>query len=147
MTSTASKPEKVGEILPHVPGVDRREIPRDHSVTKEQELDHFIALANEARRDYEDAGAEYAKYVTLEAEKEAYRPEALHEATLRIMAEQKVAATNAEKLARIDAGYLDHLEDQRNTVALKNAACTRMHSAKLRAETAVAAVKAIGGWV
>lgn len=140
--ATSSAPEKVAAIL------ERRHLDRGGSgITREMELNHFIALANEARRSYEDAAAEYARYVTQEGEMEANRHFVKYEATCRIMEDQKVSATKAEEMARSDAMYLDHLEAQRGIVAKKNAACTRMVSARLRCETSIAAMKALSGLI
>lgn len=133
--ATTRQPEKIDSILPRT------------EVGQVAEVQQWIAEAVAARQAYEQAGTEYARYVTEEAELEADRPTVKHEAVLRIMADGKIAATNAEKLASLDGDYLSHLEAQRDTVAKKNEACTRMQSAKLRAELAIAAIRSIAGLI
>lgn len=119
----------------------------DTDPNKLAQVEAWIQEAVTARQEYEDAGADYAKFVTHEAEMEANRPFVKQDAIHRIMADGRIAATNAEKLAALDADYVEHLEKQRDVVAKKNDACTRMHSARLRAELAITAVRAIAGLI
>lgn len=155
--SSTTKPERVKDILPRLDGTDRRNLDRSHSLTtKEQEIDHFIAQANEARRDYEDAAKEYRELAYRESELEAGRHKVREGIKLRLMGSGEerpatalpaISATAAEKLSTCDEEYLDYLAVQRDTVRQKDDAFTRMHSADLRALTAIAACRAIGGWV
>ena len=115
--------------------------------TKEQQVEGWIREAVAARQDYEDASVRFAKYVTEEAELEALRPVIKHAVTIRLMDEQKLAATPADKVASTDAEYLEHLEAQRDVVAKKNDACTKMQSARLRAELALAAIRSLAGLI
>ena len=140
-------PERISQILPQV-DADRRAVSRDHSITREMELDHFIALANEARRDMEDAAKEYRTYAEEEGRLEAERPVKLEELKQLLMTESpSLAATNAERLARCHPEYLQYQAEQRNVVRIKDDYRTRMDSAKLRAKTAIAALKALAGLV
>lgn len=141
--ATAATPEKISDVLPRTEA-GHAVLDHDQQV---KDIQGWIADATAARQDYDDAGKEYALYVTQEDEMEANRPFMVYEATCRIMEEQKMAATPAEKLAKIDAAYLDHLEAQRNVVAKKNDALTRMQSARLRAELAIAAIRSIAGMI
>ena len=147
--SATSKPELVKEVLPRVEGVDRRAIPRDHSITPQMELDFFIAQANEARRNYEDAKAEFRAFQHEEAKLEAERPVKLAEIKIKYMDGSRgtLAATPAEHQAKCDSEYLNHLALQRDVVRFKDDALTRAISAQMRQDTAVAAFKAIAGLI
>lgn len=129
--------------------VERRHIDRTtHVTTQQQEMDHFMALANEARRDYEDAAREFRDLRHREEELEADRPGVEAAVKAQLMAESAgLAATPAEKLARNHPTYLAHLLLQRETVRLKDDARTRMVSAVLRCKTSIAALKGIGGLI
>jgi hypothetical protein len=128
---------------------EKRGIPRDHiGITKEQEIDHFIALANEARRDYESFAREYRELAALESELEADRHTLRERIKVDMMAENpSLSATSAEKLVHSAPDYLSHLREQRETVRQKDDARTRMVSAVLRCKTAIAALKALGGLI
>lgn len=129
--------------------VERRHIDRTtHVTTQQQEMDHFMALANEARRDYEDAAREYRGLVDREGELEAERPVILAGIKAELMAlNSGLAATNAEKQAHIEDRYLLHLSVQRGTVRQKDDARTRMVSAVLRCKTSIAALKNVAGLI
>ncbi len=139
-----TKPELVKEVLPRVDGVDRRAIPRDRSITPEMEMEFFCAQANEARRDYEDAKTEFRVLQHEESRLEAERYVLAEKIKQRLMGDTGIAATNAEKMVKIDPEYLNHLKLQRDVVSLKDNALTRAISAQMRQETSVAAFKAIG---
>lgn len=147
MAST-SQPEKVESILPRLEGVDRRGLSRDHSrVTIGEEIDFFIAQANEARREMVDAAAEYRQLAHEESRLEAIRPELLQAIKALLMTENVgLSATNADKLAHSDPAYLKHLELQRDTVRDKDNAATKRESSRIQSMTAVAALYALGGW-
>jgi hypothetical protein len=103
----------------------------------------LIAQANEARRDYEDAAKEYRDLRECEERLEAMRPVKAEQIKKLMMDESpSLAATPAEKLSRCHPEYLAYLAEQRETVRRKDDARTRMESAKMRVNLAIAAIKA-----
>src|SRR5438046_1752319 len=91
------------------------------AISKEDELNHFIAQGNEARRDFEDWAKEYRDFAYQEEELEAERPPKAEEIKQLLMTESpSLAATNAEKLARCHPEYLAYLARQRDTVRRKD---------------------------
>ena len=116
--------------------------------TQHMEMENFIAQANEARRQFEDAAKDYRSFHYEEMKLEAERPVVLEEIKVRVSkARPALAATNVEKEAKVDPAYLYHLTLQRDTVRIKDDHWTRMESARLRCLTAIAALKATGGLI
>lgn len=117
------------------------------------EIQSLMAQANEARTDYENAAREYRGLAHRESELEAQRSGQKHAAILRLMARQndltgrQHSASSAEATVELDHDYAAHLAFQREVVAEKNHAHTRMASAKLRCDTAVAVIRAIAGLI
>jgi hypothetical protein len=121
---------------------------QDVEHTKQEQIESWIAEAVAARQAYEQAGQMYAALCQREAELEALRPCLHADVKKRLMGnEPSLAATPADKRVAIDSAYLKHLALQRDVVREKDDAATRMHSARLRCETALAAVRAIAGLV
>ena len=99
--------------------------------------------------DYERLGTEYADLAAQEMDLEAGRSVEKDHAVRRIMeqpnplnGDKPHSATSAEKLVEGDAEYAAYLRRQRETVHLKNIAFTAMTGARLRAELAIAALRA-----
>ena len=111
-------------------------------------IELLIAQAHEARRDYEDAAKEYRDLRECEERLEGLRPVKAEEIKKLLMTESpSLAATNAEKLTRCHPEYLAYLSVQRETVRAKDDARTRMESAKMRCQLAIASIKASVGCI
>jgi len=109
------------------------------------QMRQLMEEANAAREEYEKAAWKYGESAYHESLLEARRPGVKQTVVSRIMADGKVAATNAEKLATTDPEYLAHLTAQRDACADKNAAHTRMESARMRVKIALAGVRVLMG--
>lgn len=99
--------------------------------------------------DYERLGREYADLAAQEFDLEAGRAIEKDHAVRRIMeqpnplnSDKPHSATSAEKIVETDPEYAAYLRRQRETVHSKNIAFTAMTGAMLRAELAIAALRA-----
>ena len=102
--------------------------------------------------DFERLGKGYAELALQEMDLEATRAVEKDAAIRRIMEQPNPlnndkahSATSAEKLVEGDAEYAAYLRHQRETVHQKNIAFTSMTGARLRAELAIAALRASEG--
>jgi hypothetical protein len=119
---------------------------QDVEHTKQEQIENWISEAVASRQAYEQAGQMYAALCQRESELEAIRPCLHADVKKRLMDnEPSLAATPADKRVAIDSAYLKHLALQRDVVREKMDAQTRMVSAHLRTETALAAVRSIAG--
>ena len=122
-------------------------------VSKEDEISHFIALANGDRRAFEDAKRRFRELERRESELRDTCDEAKMQACLRMkdqinpLTDKPFSGSAAQDYCAIDPAYAKHLTELRDVVFEKDAALTEAQSAKIRAKTAIAALKAIGGWI
>lgn len=145
----ATAAEQVKDILPRIESGERRHVDR---TTLEQELDWFMSLANEARRDFETAKLQYRTLQRRESKLLADNDGAKLAACLRMkdqtnpLTDKPFSGSAAQDYCCIDPAYAEHLTRLRDIVFEKDAALSDAVSAKIRAQTAVAAVRAICGW-
>jgi hypothetical protein len=121
---------------------------KESDTTRQDQVEHWIREAMAARLQYEAEGRSYAALCQRESELVVQRLFVKEESKRRMMeTEPSLSATRADDKVRTEPRYVSHLEIQRDVVREKDDACTRMHSARLRAETAIAAIKAIAGLI
>jgi hypothetical protein len=121
--------------------------------TKQELIDSYISEATEARKEYERAGGLYAGLVFVEAKLNTDKTDKWLEAIQRIMQTENPltgkqhSGSSAKDVIETDQAYREHLELLRVTVRDKDHCHVRMESARMRAYTALAAVKALAGFL
>jgi hypothetical protein len=149
--STEQDPKVAGAIngpTPHfvtgmTTGIDLRHRLENHATVARIEIDL-----------YEEAGKRYAKLCQQEMEFEADRASQKQAAALRLIqivnplsgeTQKPYSATAAMDMAALDHEYRGHLKLQADVVLLKGEQRTVMESAKLRAQLALAMLRAEAG--
>jgi len=152
MPSTEAAPAVAGTI----PQPSRMEL--DYDAPALRQLDRLTNFATVAQIEidlYDEASREYAALCAREMELEHDRAAAKQNAVLRLLqtvnpasgdAQKPYSATAAESAASLDHEYRAHLRFQSETVLAKHLTYGRMTAHKLRAQLAVARLKAEGGF-
>jgi hypothetical protein len=126
---------------------------QEHQDSAYNTMVDYITESRKALAEYERAASIYAGLAFVESKLEAERHGVKLEAVKRLMeqinplgqAGKLHSASSAESVVETDEEYAAHLKLQRETVRDKNGAHTRMESARMRVQIALAAVRAIGG--
>jgi hypothetical protein len=108
----------------------------------------LVCAATEAITAYEDAALTYAEFARRELQLEADRPGKKWGAVARLMQEENPfthrphSASSAESMAELDPLYRAELALQHDVVLRKNQSFAYATSARLRAELAIASLRA-----
>lgn len=113
--------------------------------------EQWQVMAEDAISDYQHQGSLYADLAGEEMDREARRAIEKDAAIRRIMetnnplTQKPHSASGAEKIVEADDQYAAFLRDGRTVVVDKNHTFTKMQTAKLRAEMAIALLRSHDG--